>query len=85
MSEQGFARELDRQTLINEQRRALLLGWSLTAFFVARVLHQGAYGFRGDDLSKVANSAASSHACIGGNINEVRFRELQIARIHFTF
>jgi adenylate cyclase len=46
----AFARELERQTLISEQRRAALLGWSLTALLVVRVIYQGSYGFRGDVL-----------------------------------
>lgn len=45
-----FERELERQTLISEQRRAALLGWSLAALFVVRVIYQGSYGFRGDVL-----------------------------------
>lgn len=46
----GFERELQRQTLISEQRRAVILGWSLAAIFLVRLIYQGSYGFRGEVL-----------------------------------
>lgn len=43
-------RELERRTLISEQRRAAILVWILTAVLVARAIYQGSYGFREDAL-----------------------------------
>jgi adenylate cyclase len=43
-------RELERQTLINEQRRALVLFWTLTAILVGRILFQTLRGFHGSEL-----------------------------------
>jgi adenylate cyclase len=41
----GFERELGRQTLINEQRRAIILFWTLTAVLVIRTFYLILHGF----------------------------------------
>ena len=38
LRDSGFERELERQTLISEQRRAIILFWTLTAVLVIRTL-----------------------------------------------
>jgi adenylate cyclase len=43
-------RELERQTLINEQRRAIVLFWTLTAILIVRILFQTLRGFHGSEL-----------------------------------
>ena len=43
-------RELERQTLINEQRRAIVLFWTLTAILVVRILFQTLRGFHASEL-----------------------------------
>jgi adenylate cyclase len=46
----GFERELEHQTLINEQRRAIILFWTLTAVLTVRFLYQTLQGFGESDL-----------------------------------
>ena len=46
----GFERELERQTLINEQRRAIILFWTLTVVLVIRILYIILHGFDESDL-----------------------------------
>ena len=46
----GFERELGHQTLINEQRRAIILFWTLTAVLVIRILYIILRGFGESDL-----------------------------------
>jgi adenylate cyclase len=48
--DEGFVRELERQTLINDQRRAIVLFWTLTAILVVRVLFQTLRGFHESEL-----------------------------------
>jgi len=42
--------ELERRTLISEQRRAAILAWILTAILIGRAIYQGVYGLQGGDL-----------------------------------
>jgi adenylate cyclase len=46
----GFECQLEHQTLINEQRRAIILFWTLTAVLTVRFLYQTLQGFGGSDL-----------------------------------
>lgn len=48
--DEGFVRELERQTLINEQRRAVVLFWTLTAILIVRILFQTLRGFHWSEL-----------------------------------
>ncbi len=48
--DEGFIRELERQTLINDQRRAIVLFWTLTAILVVRILFQALRGFHESEL-----------------------------------
>jgi adenylate cyclase len=48
--DEGFVRELERQTLINDQRRAIVLFWTLTAILVVRILFQTLRGFHESEL-----------------------------------
>jgi hypothetical protein len=45
LRDSGFERELERQTLINEERRAIILFWTLTAVLVIRILYIILHGF----------------------------------------
>ena len=65
----GFERELERQTLINEQRRAIILFWTLTAVLVIRILYLILHGFdesalpgRGSFFSCWVSGLASKHS-----------------------
>ena len=50
LRDSGYARELERQTLINEQRRAIILFWTLTLVLVIRILYIILHGFGESDL-----------------------------------
>lgn len=45
-----FERDLERQTLISEKRRATILGWSLTGIFAVLISYSASHGFRPDVL-----------------------------------
>lgn len=45
-----FERELERQTLISELRRATILGWSVAAIFVVLTVYSGSHGFHSGAL-----------------------------------
>ena len=50
LRDSGFERELERQTLINEQRRAIITFWTLTSVLVIRILYLILHGFGESDL-----------------------------------
>ena len=50
LRDSGFERELERQTLINEERRAIILFWTLTLVLVIRILYIILHGFGESDL-----------------------------------
>jgi adenylate cyclase len=50
LRDSGYERELERQTLISEQRRAIILFWTLTLVLVIRILYIILHGFGESDL-----------------------------------